>query len=47
MAKILALVGEKKAALQAYNQLLKVHPNIEGGETARDELKKAVEGQGI
>ncbi len=47
MAKILALVGEKKAALEAYNQLLKVHPNIEGGETARDELKKAIEGQGI
>jgi hypothetical protein len=26
---------------------LKVHTNIEGGETARDELKKEVEGQGI
>jgi tetratricopeptide (TPR) repeat protein len=47
MAKILTLVGEKKAALQAYNQLLKIHPNIEGGEKARDELKKEVEGQGI
>jgi tetratricopeptide (TPR) repeat protein len=47
MAKILTLMGEKKAALEAYNQLLKVHPNIEGGETARDELKKEVEGQGI
>jgi len=47
MAKILTLVGEKKAALQAYNQLLKVHPNIEGGQTTRDALKKDIEGQGI
>lgn len=47
MAKILSLLGEKKAALQAYNQLLKINPNIEGGETSRDELKKAIEGQGI
>lgn len=47
MAKILTLMGEKKAALEAYDQLLKVHPNIEGGETARDELRKEVEGQGI
>jgi tetratricopeptide (TPR) repeat protein len=47
MAKILTQMGEKKAALEAYDQLLKVHPNIEGGETARDELKKEVEGQGI
>lgn len=47
MAKILVLMGEKKAALEVYDQLLKVHPNIEGGETARDELKKEVEGQGI
>jgi tetratricopeptide (TPR) repeat protein len=47
MAKILLQMGEKKAALEVYNQLLKVHPNIEGGEKARDELKKDVEGQGI
>jgi tetratricopeptide (TPR) repeat protein len=47
MAKILTQMGEKKAALEAYDQLLKIHPNIEGGETARDELKKEVEGQGI
>jgi len=46
-AKILTLIGEKKAALKAYNQLLKVHPNIEGGETARDALRKEIEGQGI
>jgi tetratricopeptide (TPR) repeat protein len=47
MAKILAQMGEKKAALEVYNQLLKVHPNIEGAETERDKLKKEVEGQGI
>jgi len=47
MAKILTQMGEKKAALEAYDQLLKIHPNIEGGQTARDELKKEVEGQGI
>lgn len=47
MAKILVQMGEKKAALEVYDQLLKVHPNIEGGQTARDELKKEVEGQGI
>ena len=46
-AKILTLIGEKKAALKAYDQLLKVHPNIEGGETARDALRKEIEGQGI
>jgi tetratricopeptide (TPR) repeat protein len=47
MAKILMQMGEKKAALEAYNQLLKVHPNIEGAETERDALKKEIEGQGI
>ena len=47
MAKILLLLGEKKAALAAYEQLLKVHPNIEGGPEALEVLKKEVEGQGI
>jgi tetratricopeptide (TPR) repeat protein len=47
MAKILTLIGEKKAALKAYDQLLKVHPNIEGGQTARDALKKEIDGEGI
>jgi tetratricopeptide (TPR) repeat protein len=46
-AKILVLIGEKKAALKAYDRLLKVHPNIEGGETAREKLRKEIEGQGI
>ena len=47
MAKILVLLGEKKAALAAYEKLLLVHPNIEGGKEALDELKKEVDGQGI
>lgn len=47
MAKILVLIGEKKAALEAYEKLLGIHPNIEGGQTALDELKKDVEGRGI
>ncbi len=47
MAKILGLLGEKKGALKAYEQLLKIHPNIEGAPAAAEELRKAVEGQGI
>ena len=47
MAKILVQIGEKKAALKVYEQLLKVHPNIEGGPTAERNLRKEVEGQGI
>jgi tetratricopeptide (TPR) repeat protein len=47
MAKILTLMGEKKAALEAYDQLLKIHPNIEGAATERDKLKEEVEGRGI
>lgn len=47
MAKILVLLGEKKAALAAYEKLVLVHPNIEGGKEALEELKKEVEGQGI
>lgn len=47
MVKILVQIGEKKAALKVMEQLLKVHPNIEGGKTAEEELRKEVEGQGI
>lgn len=47
MAKILNDIGEKKAALKTYELLLKVHPEIEGAKDAAEELKKAVEGQGI
>lgn len=47
MAKILVLLGEKKAALAAYEKLILIHPNIEGGQEALDALKKELEGQGI
>lgn len=47
MAKILEGLGEKKAALKAYDQLLKIYPKIEGAERDAEELRKAVEGQGI
>jgi tetratricopeptide (TPR) repeat protein len=47
MAKILTEAGEKKGALKAWEQLLKVYPGIEGGQAAADDVKKAIEGQGI
>jgi tetratricopeptide (TPR) repeat protein len=47
MAKILELLGEKKAALKAYEQLLAIHPEIEGGREAYQALKKELDGQGI
>ena len=47
LANILQHLGEKKAALEAYDSLLKVHPNAPGAKKARDDLKTEVEGQGI
>jgi Tfp pilus assembly protein PilF len=47
IAKILDGLGEKKASLQAYEQLLKIHPQIEGAQEAADRLRKELEGQGI
>jgi tetratricopeptide (TPR) repeat protein len=47
LANILQHLGEKKAALEAYESLLKVHPQVQGGKKARDDLKVEVEGQGI
>jgi tetratricopeptide (TPR) repeat protein len=47
LANILQHLGEKKAALEAYESLLKVHPNASGAKKTRDELKTEVEGQGI
>jgi tetratricopeptide (TPR) repeat protein len=47
LANLLRQVGEKKAALEAYEALLKVNPNVAGARTARDELKTEVDGQGI
>lgn len=47
LANILQHLGEKKAALEAYETLLKVHPNAADAKKARDDLKIEVEGQGI
>ena len=47
LANILQHLGEQKAALEAYESLLKVYPNAPGAKKARDDLKVEVEGQGI
>ncbi|MGL4396088.1 MAG: tetratricopeptide repeat protein [Hyphomicrobium sp.] len=47
LAKILGESGEKKGAYKALQQLLKIHPNASGAKETADELRKAVEGQGI
>lgn len=47
LANLLRHLGEKKAALEAYTTLLKVHPNLPDAKKARDELVIEVEGQGI
>lgn len=47
LANILQHLGEKKAALEAYDALLKVYPNRAGARKARDDLRIEVEGQGI
>jgi tetratricopeptide (TPR) repeat protein len=47
LANLLVHLGEKKAALEAYNTLLKVHPNLPDAKKSRDDLVIEVEGQGI
>ncbi|MFA5949776.1 MAG: tetratricopeptide repeat protein [Hyphomicrobium sp.] len=47
LANILENNGDKKNALKAYDSLLKVYPNMPGAKASRDELLRAVEGQGI
>jgi tetratricopeptide (TPR) repeat protein len=47
LARILRETGQKKAALQAYKQILKINPFQEGAKEAIDELSVEVEGQGI
>ena len=47
LARILRDTGQKKAALQAYKQILKINPYQEGAKEAFDELSVEVEGQGI
>jgi tetratricopeptide (TPR) repeat protein len=47
LARILRDTGQKKSALEAYKQILKINPYQEGAKTAVDELSVEVEGQGI
>mgnify|MGYP001268535093 CR=1 FL=1 len=47
LGNLLQHLGEKKAALEAYEAVLKVHPHLLDAKKARDDLKVQVEGQGI
>jgi tetratricopeptide (TPR) repeat protein len=47
LAQILREIGQKKAALKAFRQLLEVHPHWAGAKQAVDELEHDVDGQGI
>jgi tetratricopeptide (TPR) repeat protein len=47
LAQIMREIGEKKAALKAYRQLLSVHPYWPGAQQAIEELERDVNGQGI
>jgi tetratricopeptide (TPR) repeat protein len=47
LGQILREIGQKKAALKAFKQLLEVHPYWSGAQQLVDELAREVEGQGI
>ena len=47
LAQILREIGQKKAALKAFQQLLDVHPYWPGAKQTVEELEREVEGQGI
>lgn len=47
LAQILREIGQKKAALQVFKQLLAVNPYYSGARQAVDELSRDVDGQGI
>jgi tetratricopeptide (TPR) repeat protein len=47
LAQILREIGQKKAALKAFKQLLDVHPYWSGAKQAVEELEREVDGQGI
>lgn len=47
LGNLLQHLGEKKAALEAYEAVLKVHPHLPDAKKARDDLKVQIEGQGI
>lgn len=47
LARILRDSGQKKSALRAYQQLLRINPYASGAKEAESELSVEVEGQGI
>jgi tetratricopeptide (TPR) repeat protein len=47
LGQILREIGQKKAALKAFKQLLDVHPYWSGAKQAVEELEREVDGQGI
>jgi tetratricopeptide (TPR) repeat protein len=47
LARILRESGQKKAALKAYREILRIHPYLPGAKEAAEELSVEVEGQGI
>jgi tetratricopeptide (TPR) repeat protein len=47
LARILRESGQKKSALQVYQQLLRIYPFMPGAQEAIDELGLEVEGRGI
>jgi tetratricopeptide (TPR) repeat protein len=47
LAQILNDYGQKKSALKAYQELLRIHPHASGAKEAVDKLSVEVEGQGI
>ena len=47
LGQILREIGQKKAALKAFKQLIEVHPYWSGAQQAIDELVREVDGQGI
>ncbi|WP_083567752.1 tetratricopeptide repeat protein [Hyphomicrobium sp. CS1GBMeth3] len=47
LGNLLQQLGEKKAALEAYEAVLKVHPHLPDARKARDDLNVEIDGQGI
>jgi tetratricopeptide (TPR) repeat protein len=47
LGQILREIGQKKAALRAFKELLDVHPYWSGAKQAVEELEREVDGQGI
>jgi tetratricopeptide (TPR) repeat protein len=47
LAQILREIGQKRAALKAFKELIEVHPYWPGAKQAIEELEREVDGQGI